>query len=74
MISFWALLNPVYANVTAVTSARNALVQQSYELMMQEWTLFRQVTENHNGIIGVGEDVGNGVYRDVLCHGGGLAP
>jgi hypothetical protein len=26
---------------------------------VQEWSGFRQVTENYNGVCGIGEDVGN---------------
>ena len=36
---------------------------------MQEWSLFRQVTENYNGVIGVGEDVNS---ADPFYHWGAL--
>ena len=47
-------------------SARAALVAQGKRLVLQEWDLFRQVTENYNGIVGVGEDVQNAdpFYRE----------
>lgn len=40
-------------------SARAVLVKQALALELQEWRLFRQVTENCNSIFGAGEDVGN---------------
>ena len=56
---YWGLANPKYAAVPSVQEARAALVKQGRALLLQEWNLFRQVTENYNGIIGVGEDVEN---------------
>ena len=66
---YWGLANPVYAGVPGIAAARAALVKTSAVLVIQEWTLFRQVTENYNGIIGVGEDVGN---ADPFYHWGAL--
>jgi len=53
------LRRPEYAAVPEVQAARAVLVQQALRLELQEWRLFRQVTENMNGIFGAGEDVGN---------------
>jgi hypothetical protein len=64
MITYWGLHNPLYAALPGVAAARSALVSQGLALLMQEWGLFRQVTENYNGIVGVGEDVGN---ADPFC-------
>jgi hypothetical protein len=50
LLSYWALSNPQYAHLASVNSARKALVQLSGDLLLQEWTLFRQVTENYNGV------------------------
>jgi hypothetical protein len=59
MLLYLGLSNEAYAAEPAVQAARAALVAQGRALVVQEWTLFRQVTENYNGLIGVGEDVGN---------------
>jgi putative isomerase len=56
---YWGLKNPAYATIPEVEFVRKELVKQSRRLLGQEWTNFRQVTENYNGIIGVGEDVAN---------------
>jgi hypothetical protein len=48
-----------YDAVPEARAARGVLVRQALRLELQEWRLFRQVTENHNGVFGVGEDVGN---------------
>ena len=56
---YWALDNAKYRDMPSVKAARGALVTQGRRLVLQEWDLFRQVTENYNGIIGAGEDVGN---------------
>jgi hypothetical protein len=69
MLMYWGLTNPKYADLPSVKSARTSLVAQSKALVLQEWRLFRQVTENYNGIIGVGEDVGN---ADPFYHWGAL--
>ena len=61
---YWALAHPSYRDMPAVAAARTALVAQGRRLVEQEWSLFRQVTENYNGVIGVGEDVGN---ADPFC-------
>jgi hypothetical protein len=37
--------------------------------MLRQWNNFRQVTENYNGYIGIGEDVGN---ADPMYHWGAL--
>jgi hypothetical protein len=60
-----------YDAVPEARSARLVLVEQALRLELQEWRLFRQVTENHNGIFGVGEDVGNAdpMYRESLLVG-----
>jgi putative isomerase len=56
---YWALQHPKYQGLPEVVAARQALVAQGKRLVQQEWDLFRQVTENYNGVIGVGEDVGD---------------
>jgi len=56
---YWALSNAAYKDMPSVKAARTALVAQGRRILLQEWDLFRQVTENYNGIIGAGEDVGN---------------
>jgi hypothetical protein len=66
---YWALDNAAFRDLPAVRAARTALVAQGRRLVEQEWTLFRQVTENYNGLIGVGEDVGN---ADPFYHWGAL--
>ena len=48
-----------YDALAPARDARAVLVQQALALELQEWRLFRQVTENMNGIFGVGEDVAN---------------
>jgi len=48
-----------YDAVPAARAARAELVAQALRLELQEWRLFRQVTENMNGIFGAGEDVAN---------------
>jgi putative isomerase len=58
-----------YDAVPEIRAARGVLVAQALKLELQEWRLFRQVTENHNGIFGVGEDVGN---ADPFYHWGAL--
>jgi hypothetical protein len=45
--------------VPAARAARAVLVAQALRLELQEWRLFRQVTENMNGIFRVVKDVGN---------------
>ena len=59
-----------YDALPAARAARGVLVAQALRLELQEWRLFRQVTENHNGIFGVGEDVGN---ADPFCASRGRA-
>ena len=59
MLLYWGLSNEAYAAEPAVQAARASLVAQGRKLVVQEWTLFRQVTENYNGLVGIGEDVGN---------------
>lgn len=66
---YWALSNPKYADIPSVVTVRKALVAQGKRLVLQEWDLFRQVTENVNGINGIGEDVGN---ADPFYHWGAL--
>ena len=61
---YWGLSHPKYAGVEGIASARKALVAQGRRLVNQEWALFRQITENYNGVLGVGEDVGN---ADPFC-------
>jgi hypothetical protein len=58
-----------YDAVPEARTARGVLVAQALKLELQEWRLFRQVTENHNGVFGVGEDVGN---ADPFYHWGAL--
>ena len=48
-----------YDSVPEVRAARAVLVAQALQLELQEWRLFRQVTENMNGLVGAGEDVAN---------------
>jgi len=62
---YWALNNAKYRDMPSVVEVRTALVAQGRRLMLQEWDLFRQVTENFNGLVGAGEDVGN---ADPLYH------
>jgi putative isomerase len=69
MLMYWGLANPKYASIPEIVAAKSALVSTSNALLLQEWTLFRQVTENYNGIVGVGEDVGN---ADPFYHWGAL--
>ena len=69
-LMYWGLSEPTYKDIPEVASARAALVNQSAALLLQNWGLFRQVTENFNGIVGVGEDVGN---ADPFYHWGALA-
>jgi hypothetical protein len=63
---YWALSNAQYRDMPSVVAVRTALVAQGKRLVLQEWDLFRQVTENFNGLIGAGEDVGNAdpLYRE----------
>ncbi len=67
---YWALANPKYKDISSVKAARTSLVAQGKRILLQEWDLFRQVTENYNGVIGAGEDVGN---ADPFYHWGALA-
>lgn len=48
-----------YDALPEARAARKVLVAQALALELQEWRLFRQVTENMNSIFGVGEDVDN---------------
>jgi hypothetical protein len=48
-----------YDALPAARAARAVLVAQALRLELQEWRLFRQVTENMNGVFGAGEDVAN---------------
>ena len=66
---YWALSHPKYADIPSVVTVRKALVAQGKRLVLQEWDLFRQVTENTNGLVGIGEDVGN---ADPFYHWGAL--
>ena len=56
---YWALSNAKYRDMPSVVEVRTALVAQGRRLVLQEWNLFRQITENYNGLVGAGEDVGN---------------
>ena len=58
-----------YDAVPEARAARGVLVAQALKLELQEWRLFRQVSENMNGVFGVGEDVGN---ADPFYHWGAL--
>ena len=46
-----------YDALPEARAARHVLVAQALRLELQEWRLFRQVTENYNGLFGAGEDV-----------------
>lgn len=56
---YWGLARPEYAAVPGVAAARAALLAQGRALLSQEWINLRQITENYNGLVGYGEDVGN---------------
>ena len=69
MLQWWGLANPAYAGVQSVQDARKSLVAQSRKLLLAEWSNFRRVAENYNGVIGVAEDVEN---ADPMYHWGAL--
>jgi hypothetical protein len=66
---YWALANAKYRDMPSVATVRTALVAQGKRLLLQEWDLFRQVTENYQGTSGAGEDRGN---SDPFYHWGAL--
>jgi hypothetical protein len=54
---YWGLKR--YDHVPAVHAVRQQVVAMGKALMLLNWRLFHQVVENMNGVIGIGEDVGN---------------
>ena len=54
---YWGMRR--YDHVAAVRAARLVAVDMGRELTLMNWRLFHQVVENMNGVIGIGEDVGN---------------
>jgi hypothetical protein len=53
-IAYWGLANPLYRDIPEVKAARESMVAQGRALLLQEWSGFRQVTENYNGVCGIG--------------------
>ena len=68
MLTYWGLRR--YDPVPEVAAARRVLVGQGLRLVEQEWTLFRHVNENYNGLTGLGSD---GPSADPFYHWGALA-
>lgn len=66
---YWSFSNPSYDAVPSVQAVRKSLVAQGSALSLQAWSLYRQVCENYNGLLGVCEDMGD---ADPFYHWGAL--